>query len=871
MNQKTPDNGGSVFTGRKRARTPKKTVVLADRAARWVIALGGIGSIVAVSLVGLFLFYVVLPLFMPSSVDQDSVITADDQPAMVARMGVNEYGTMAWFLHRNGIVDLRRLDTGGLIRRFEVPGADRLTCWSFGIDNDNCAFGYLDGTVAYGHMRFETEFIEPEDAPQALLDLEVGESAPYRDGVAERTPENQFRYQSLALELSEPLVLTQNAIVLVDESLGNQGVVFTALDSGGVVHVRQVRERRNLLTGEVRRRLVGESLDLNAAGLMGPGGTSPTHLLITGLGDNVLLAWNDGRLVRLKTSDPTEPTLAEITDVVPREGGRLTSLTWQIGKASLVVGDDEGEIGVWFRVADDETNDGLALAPGHRLSGVGAVATAVGSSARTRTVAAGFANGELALYHVTSAQRLAVLTATEDGEPVEHVAIGPRDDIIVSLAGNEARVWAIHAPHPEVSLNALMGKVWYEGYNEPTYVWQSSAATDSFEPKYSLVPLIFGTLKATLYSLLFGLPLAWAAAIYTSEFLHPRAKARIKPVIELMASLPSVVLGFLAALVFAPFLEKLVPETLTSLVTVPFCFLLGAQLWQLVPRDVALRFDNAKFPLMFLALPAGLGLAWMLAPGVESGMFAGDIVSWLDGQIGTGASGWMFILLPLSAVVMFLVNINVVDGWFRRQNRSWSRTGFAMVDLARFLVSAAATLALAWLASWLLAAAGADPRGSYVDTYVQRNALVVGVVMGFAIIPIIYTISEDALSAVPEHLRAASLGAGATPWQTATRVIIPPAISGLFSAMMIGLGRAVGETMIVLMAAGNTPVMEWNIFNGFRTLSANIAVELPEAVQNSTHYRTLFLAALTLFIMTFILNTAAEVVRLRFRKKSLEL
>jgi len=145
------------------------------------------------------------------------------------------------------------------------------------------------------------------------------------------------------------------------------------------------------------------------------------------------------------------------------------------------------------------------------------------------------------------------------------------------------------------------------------------------------------------------------------------------------------------------------------------------------------------------------------------------------------------------------------------------------------------------------------------------------VVMGFAIIPIIYTISEDALSAVPDHLRAASLGAGATPWQTATRVIIPPAISGLFSAMMIGLGRAVGETMIVLMAAGNTPVMEWNIFNGFRTLSANIAVELPEAVQNSTHYRTLFLAALTLFIMTFILNTAAEAVRLRFRKKSLEL
>jgi phosphate transport system permease protein len=96
-------------------------------------------------------------------------------------------------------------------------------------------------------------------------------------------------------------------------------------------------------------------------------------------------------------------------------------------------------------------------------------------------------------------------------------------------------------------------------------------------------------------------------------------------------------------------------------------------------------------------------------------------------------------------------------------------------------------------------------------------------------------------------------------------------MSGIFSAVMIGFGRAVGETMIVLMAAGNTPVMDWNVFNGFRTLSANIAVELPEAVQGSTHYRMLFLAALVLFAMTFALNTAAEAVRLRYRKRRVQL
>jgi len=100
---------------------------------------------------------------------------------------------------------------------------------------------------------------------------------------------------------------------------------------------------------------------------------------------------------------------------------------------------------------------------------------------------------------------------------------------------------------------------------------------------------------------------------------------------------------------------------------------------------------------------------------------------------------------------------------------------------------------------------------------------------------------------------------------------VPTAMSGIFSAVMVGLGRAVGETMIVLMAAGNTPILEWNIFNGFRTLSANIAVELPEAVPKSTEYRMLFLAALSLFVLTFLVNTVAEAVRQRFRKRAFAL
>jgi phosphate transport system permease protein len=108
---------------------------------------------------------------------------------------------------------------------------------------------------------------------------------------------------------------------------------------------------------------------------------------------------------------------------------------------------------------------------------------------------------------------------------------------------------------------------------------------------------------------------------------------------------------------------------------------------------------------------------------------------------------------------------------------------------------------------------------------------------------------------------------GASRWQTIWRVVLPSASPGIFAAIMIGFGRAVGETMIVLMATGNTPIMDWSIFNGMRTLSANIAVEIPEAPLNGTLYRVLFLCATLLFALTFILNTGAEVIRERLRKK----
>jgi phosphate transport system permease protein len=252
-------------------------------------------------------------------------------------------------------------------------------------------------------------------------------------------------------------------------------------------------------------------------------------------------------------------------------------------------------------------------------------------------------------------------------------------------------------------------------------------------------------------------------------------------------------------------------------------------------------------------------------------LFGGHVRTWLDEGGGSAVGGWVYLLLPVGALASVLLLGRYVNPWLRRRTAGLGRFRTALADGSKFLAGCVLTVLLAWGAASLLSQLGLDPRGSVLGPYSQRNALVVGFVMGFAIIPIIYTIAEDALSSVPEHLRAGSLAAGATRWQTALRIIIPTAMSGLFSAVMIGTGRAVGETMIVLMATGNTPVMDWSIFNGFRTLSANIAVELMDAPRGGTHYRTLFLAALTLFVMTFVLNTVGEMVRLRFRRRAYQL
>ncbi|HBE71560.1 MAG TPA: hypothetical protein DDW52_25740 [Planctomycetaceae bacterium] len=496
--------------------------------------------------------------------------------------------------------------------------------------------------------------------------------------------------------------------------------------------------------------------------------------------------------------------------------------------------------------------------------------TSIISSSQSHVAAVADAAGQIALTYVTNDTLLGTTQVELDAD-IDSLTIGPDGEILLASTPGQTALTSFDIGHPEASLKGYFGKVWYEAHDEPKYIWQSSAATEESEIKLSLMPLVFGTMKATLYAMLISVPLAIFAAIYTSEFLSPKARNRVKPVVEMMASLPSVVLGYVAALVVAPHLEAHLMTVLLSLLVVPCMLVLSGHLWGLLPGQLLIRLQSWRLALMFVTLPVSALVAYGLSGPVESWLFSSDLVGWLGSEDGSSFGGWMLLLVPACALIASFLLSGPLSVWIRTYASRSKPRAFAVFSIVRYFAVAAAVLLIASAIAAALSGAGMDLRGSLFDTYQDKNALLVGFALGFCVIPIIYTIADDALQAVPRQLRSASLGCGATPWQTTMRVVVPSAMSGLFSAVMIGLGRAVGETMVVLCAAGNTPLMEWNIFNGFKTLSAALATELPEAAKGSTHFRTLFLAALVLFVLTLIANTLAELVRIRFRKRASQL
>ncbi|MFN4171981.1 MAG: ABC transporter permease subunit [Pseudorhodobacter sp.] len=870
----TDTNTGMPMDGRvaKRAKSTRWTVIYGERIAKWVITVGGLLVIVAVLGIMVFLFRVVAPMLSPGQ-EVGSLSYRVSGTSNPAWLNADEFQSLATVVGRDGATTTFHIATGEVIQtgRFDFGGRE-VTGVGATLDRRSVAFGFEDGTVRFGQVGFDVQSVPRSRVPTDLRELNS------RDLVSggqiySQVQTGDYRTIIPVTELGDAAQISDFPIVALDYRTGGTPErptsAFVTVDATGIARVSNSTIRRNLMTGA--EDVTTTTVELPPMNF--DAGVTVTGALLASTGDRVFVSTDGGFIYRFDVRDPRNPVLAERFRAFD-DGVGISSMNFLNGELALVVGGENGAVDVFFRLQPPGArgSDTFEMVRARTHEPQGGAVVDMSEAIRDKTIVTVADNGSVWVRYSTSEQTLFRFDRTSPAGNDVIALVFPRSDgvLMLDVEGN-VDAWQYRNPHPEVSLRVIFGKLWYEGYSGPSYTWQSTSGTDLFEAKFSLVPLISGTLKAAFYAMLFATPIAIMAAIYTSEFVHRGVRATVKPVMELMESLPTVVLGFLAALVLAPLVEEWIAAVLLGFIAVPMGLMIGAFVWQILPPHLALRYDGIpKFILMGVMIVLSCLFAYALGPLFEAVLFNGDFKGWTNGE-GTGTPFMFLLQLPLAYMVVAWGFHKLFGHLLRDRMRSLDKSSAGKLDALRWIAFLIAAMVLSYVVAALLTMIGYDPRGNVVDSYQQRNALVVGFVMAFAVIPAIYTLAEDALNAVPSHLRAGSLATGATPWQTAKWIVLPTAASGVFSAVMMGMGRAVGETMIVVMAAGNTPIMEWNIFSGLRTLSANIAIELPEAVKDGTNYRVLFLAALTLFLMTFVINTIAEIIRQRYRKRAFNL
>ena len=744
--------------GHRSLRTPRRRLIL-DRLARWIVSAGGLAIIVAILGILVFILLEVWPLLRSPQV---TVAHRLQVPLEVPGVSEGGIGAVLSDEHRAA---LAALTTDGRVLTIDPASGKVLKT------DDVLGAAPARPTLTEIKTQPESRLLTAATSDGRVLLVPVAFDISFSDAGKRATATTVGPAELLAMD---PQGRAVRCFAAQADGEGNATVAAEISDgaNGTLVIVRRATEE-NAMTGETTA-----SVTRNETQLPGP----LTILYLDAAQKNLYGGTVNGEILQWPLQDGEPGAVSKIL-TVSAGTSPITAMTTLIGGRSLVVGQQDGSLSVWLQVR--QADDSFRLTRVRDFPRHPGAIRALAASPRDKGFLA-VDDRRLGLYYSTSHR-----TLWEGAAPFSKAAslfYTPKADGALVASGDRIASLDVVNPHPEVSWRTLFGKVWYEGYDHPDYVWQSSGASDDVEPKLSLTPLLAGTLKGTFYSLLLAIPLGVFGAMYASQFMHPAFKRILKPLIEIMASLPSVVLGFLAGLWLAPRLEKTMPSLALMAVVLPLLVLLSGFAWKSLPRAFRNRFPLGSEVFLFVVVLAlGIWLCLGLSKPFEQLAFGGNFPSWLLAATG----------LPFD----------------------------------------------------------------------QRNAVVVGLAMGFAVIPIIFAIAEDAFSNVPGNLVAGSLALGADRWQTVTRVVLPTASPGIFSAIMIGFGRAVGETMIVLMATGNTPIMEWNPFNGFRTLSANIAVEIPEAPHGGTLYRMLFLAGLLLFLITFVINTVAELVRQRLRER----
>ncbi|MGL5048365.1 MAG: ABC transporter permease subunit [Shewanella sp.] len=721
-----------------------------DKAAQISVTIGGTMVFVALLLIFFYLLYVIKPIF--DSADVTPVKSVSYQHADVATLmvGAEEQNEVMYRVAVDGQVDFYTVADGSLLSSFTPPLPAGVTVTSAAVampSEQRFALGLSNGQVL-------------------VVGLEFGLSYPNNKRLI--TPKLRYPAGETPITVDE----AGSAIHKLTFTYSSDKISFAYQDESGVWRLTRLEGQENIMTEEVE--WVSTTAQIQDAP------KKVSHELMTP-DQRQLMLQAGNKVFVYDIRNPSNLNLLQVIDVA-RANAQVNNVALLAGASSLLVSYDTGIVAQYFQVSGPKGRLYQEIRQFDDLAPI----SAISSEFYRKSFATVSPEGELTLLYTTSHREL--FDGQFDLKNPGKMGFTPRSNGIVVEADKKLHIFNVENSHPEVSWSAMWEKVWYEGYPEPKYVWQSTSGTDDFEAKLSLMPLAFGTMKAAFYALLFAVPLSIAGAIYTAYFMSPKVRGYVKPTIEIMEALPTVILGFLAGLWLAPLIEEHLPGIVVLLILLPTSILVSAYGWSRLPGKWKQRLPEVYQELMLIPVICFVGwLSFAISPMIEVALFDGNTRQFITNELGI--------------------------------------------------------------------------------TFDQRNALVVGIAMGFAVIPTIFSIAEDAIFSVPRHLSNGSLALGATPWQTLIGVVLLTASPGIFSAVMMGLGRAVGETMIVLMATGNTAIMEWSVFEGMRTLAANIAVEMPESAIGSSHYRVLFLAAFVLFIFTFFFNTIAEVVRQRLRER----
>ena len=736
---------------------------LKNSIARWGITLGGISVLFTLVLIFMYLLYVIKPIFESATVE----------PVSIAKLSANST------VLSSGVDELKEI----------IYQIDNLGDFTFYTSASTSKILLSQKVIADNHRLAKVIDAQSNSANKRkiLIDDQGQVSVVAANFSSSYIGDNRTIHPSVIFPLGEDTLPLDEQ----EQAITNAGM---AMDDERAVFVAFTKDHRLIKTTLTADDDFSDDSEFEAS--YQEIEFTQKHVENILISPDLMIAFvqsgNDIFVYDLDNEDNV-PLKERFTPVATKNN--ITAVALLSGGSSLLVGNDKGVVSQWFEVNSPQGRLFKEIRT-FNVSKTAVISQIITEQFRKSFIALTPA-GKMSLFYTTSEAMLWQGLLSTGNNKITSITFAPRaDGVVVSEKSfsNENKtsqtltLFKVKNEHPEVTWYALWQEVWYEGYPKPAYIWQSTSGSDDFEAKFSLVPIAFGTVKAAFYAMIFAMPIALFSAVYTAYFMTPALRKKVKPTIEMMEALPTVILGFLAGLWLAPLVEKYLPALFLMMIFLPLATFLTAFAWYKLPKEIKIKLPESLAPLLLIPtlLFAGYLAIW-LSPLIENAFFGGDMRSFISNDLG--------------------INFD------------------------------------------------------------QRNALVVGIAMGFAVIPTIFTMAEDAIFSVPSHLTSGSLALGATPWQTLIKVVLLTASPGIFSAIMMGLGRAVGETMIVLMATGNTPIMDWNIFEGMRTLAANIAVEMPEAEVGSSHYRILFLAAFVLFVFTFIFNTVAEFVRQRLRDK----